>query len=206
MPLFTSSILLLLSRRTISGLSRRPGHAVRHRLSCARQSAGFAGSGEQRCPPDIRKHVSSPRCPAWGAGRFAAGDYGIRKAGAPSRERVRRHRRQITPCESPRRATPSRRVERYARQLIELHQIEIRRERQHDATADDQEILGMEVAQDVAGRGAERAADADLPASLADPEAAQPDDAAPPWPATAIRRRCSSASPRYGRPHTRARV
>ena len=46
-----------------------------------------------------------------------------------------------------------------------------------DAAARDQQVLGLEVAQDVGARGAERAADADLPMPLADPEARKPDDA-----------------------------
>ena len=47
----------------------------------------------------------------------------------------------------------------------------------HDAERREDEVLGLEVAQDVAAGRAERAADADLARALLHPEAREPDDA-----------------------------
>jgi hypothetical protein len=58
---------------------------------------------------------------------------------------------------------------RHARQFAPRHQPEIhphrQRHAQQDAGADDQEVLGLEIRKNVAPRGAQRSAHADLPAS-----------------------------------------
>jgi hypothetical protein len=62
------------------------------------------------------------------------------------------------------------------------HQRQVRsdaeRHAQHHADADDQRVLGLEITQDVAARRAQGTAHADGSTALADPEAAQSDDAA----------------------------
>src|ERR1041385_5173886 len=65
--------------------------------------------------------------------------------------------------------------------LVLVHEHQVHRvghaHPEDDAERGEDEILGLEVAQDVAAGGAERTADADLAGALLDPEAGQPDDA-----------------------------